>query len=404
MSSFMGGAKNQMMQEDEQGWSFTDKSVCGRCVNEEALESILEEEADARFRCNFCGGAPAASLNVLLQAFANGLRNEYEDAIDSAPWEGREGGFQVHPQWDTWELVDDFAEVFVGEGLLTVVQDAMHLITWVENDWATRRRDVVFNEAWDRFCEAVKFKTRFVFWMLTEDNGRGAGEIPPAKILDQVGQLVARLSLIRVLPPGYPVWRAQAHNEPEIDHSASRLGTAPRKDALTANRMSPAGIPMFYGSTDLDTAISEVACHSHKKNVTWGQFELTADLPVVDFTLLPPVPSMFDPDLGSLHRHIEFFHRFVDQLSGRVQPRYEQIDYVPTQIVTEYLLRVHSNGESPRGLIYKSYLADEECLVLDIPNDHCIDPTVTAPQSQTQLRLIAGSVGSRPITQTDCPE
>ena len=155
---------------------------------------------------------------------------------------------------------------------------------------------------------------------------------------------------------------------------------------------------MFYGSTDLDTAIREVACHRHKRNVTWGQFELTADLPVVDLTLLPPVPSMFDPELGSIHRHMEFFHRFVAQLSDPARPQHEQIDYVPTQIVTEYLLRVHGNGDIARGLIYQSSLTKRACLVLDVPNDHCADDTVTAPQFQSQLRLIAGSVGSRPLT------
>lgn len=107
---------------------------------------------------------------------------------------------------------------------------------------------------------------------------------------------------------------------------------------------------------------------------------------------------MFDPKLGSIRRHMEFFHRFVVQLSDPARPQYEQIDYVPTQIVTEYLLRVHGNGDSARGLIYQSSLTKEACLVLDVPNDHCVDRTVTAPQSQSQLRLIAGSVGSRPFT------
>lgn len=81
-------------------------------------------------------------------------------------------------------MVDDFAEVFVGEDLLDAVREAMHLITWVEKDWVTRRRDDVFNEAWDRFCEAVKFKARFVFWKIADDDNRGAGEIHPAEILD----------------------------------------------------------------------------------------------------------------------------------------------------------------------------------------------------------------------------
>ena len=39
-------------------------------------------------------------------------------------------------------------------------------ITWVEKDFITRRRDHVLTEAWDRFCEAVKHKTRFVIWLL----------------------------------------------------------------------------------------------------------------------------------------------------------------------------------------------------------------------------------------------
>ena len=393
-----------MMQEYDQGWSFRDESVCGRCINDDALETILEESANARLRCDFCGSNRAASLNVFLQAFANGLRNEYEDANDNAPWEGREGGFQVHPQCETWDLIEDFAEIFVGKGLLAAVKESMHDTTWVENDWATRRRDVVLNEAWDRFCNDVKLKTRFVFWMVTQDDDLGAGEISPAKILHQVGELVEQLSLVQVLPVGYRVWRAQTHTEDEIEHSASRLGTAPREKALTANRMSPAGIPMFYGSTDVDTAISEVACLSGHKNVTWGQFEFTKSLPVVDFTFLPPIPSMFDAKLGSLHRQIEFLHRFVVQLSDRARPHHEQIDYVPTQIVTEYFFRVYGNGVSPKGLIYRSSLTGKDCLVLDIPNDDCVDATVTTLPPQTQLRLIPRSVRCRAITAADCPE
>ena len=163
---------------------------------------------------------------------------------------------------------------------------------------------------------------------------------------------------------------------------------------MKANRMSPAGIPMFYGAVDADTAITEVTCASDDTHVTWYQFELTSALRVVDLTRLPPEPSMFDPELGSMRRQIRFLNMFVQQLSDRVEPDHEQIDYVPTQIVTEYLLHVHDGGERVRGLIYESSLADGACVALDVPNAHCIDPNTPTAFNSPHLQLVADSIRS----------
>ena len=94
----MGFFKNLKIQEDEQGWSFTDKAVCCRCVNEEALQTILCNNSGALLRCSFCSDGPAAPLNMLLQPFVVGLSNEYEDGLESSIWKGRDDGIQ---KWDT---------------------------------------------------------------------------------------------------------------------------------------------------------------------------------------------------------------------------------------------------------------------------------------------------------------
>ena len=394
----MGYWKHRLLEQMDQGWNFTDESVCGGCVEDEALRTILRENEDADLRCDFCLSIPAAHLDTLLEAFVNGLNNEYENALNGVGWDGREGGFQWHPQWDTWDLVDEFYWVFSSEELLDAVRKAVHDITWVEKDFITRRSDDVLIEAWDRFSEAVKHKTRFVVWLLPlDDDDLAPGEIPPAKILDHVAPLIERLNLVRDLPAGHRVWRARTHCKSPIKHTASVLGTAPRQSALTANRMSPAGIPMFYGSSDADTAIKEVTYASEDTHVTCCQFELTADLRVVDLTRLPAEPSMFDPELGSMRRQIRFLNMFVEQLSDRVQPDHEQIDYVPTQIVTEYLLRVHGGGDRIRGLVYRSLLAEGACVALDVPNDHCIDPDTSPASNSAHLQLVADSVGSDAI-------
>ena len=391
--SIVGNLGDLLVQQTDQGWNFTDGFVCGGCVEDDALRTILRENEDADLHCDFCSSAPAAHLDALLEAFVNGLRNEYEDALDGVWWDGREGGFRWHPQWDTWDLVDDFYWVFSSQELLDAVRAAVHHITWVEKDFITRRRDDVLIEAWDRFCEAVKHKTRFVIWLLSPDEDDLApGEIPPAEILEHIAPLLERLDLVRHLPAGYRVWRARTHCSSPIEHTASALGTVPDKVALSANRMSPAGIPMFYGATDADTAITEVTYAYEDTHVTWCQFELTADLQVVDLTRLPPEPSMFDPELGSIRRQIRFLNMFVQQLSDRIEPDHEQIDYVPTQIVTEYLLHVHGGDDRVRGLVYRSSVADGACVALDIPNDNCVDPATSSANDFPQIQLVADSI------------
>ena len=388
-----------MIELSNREWEFTEGSVCDGCVEDDALRTIVRENVDADLWCNFCGSGPAAHLDTLVGAFVNGIRNEYENALDGVSWDGREGGFQWHPQWDSWELVNDFHWVFSSQELHDAVRTAMHDITWVEKDFITRRRDKVLIEAWDRFCETIKHKTRFVLWLLSpDDDDMAPGEIAPAKILEHVTPLFERLNLVRKLPAGYKVWRAQTHGKSPIHRTAAKLGTVPKERALKANRMSPAGIPMFYGAVDEATAITEVAHGSPDTHMTWCQFELTTGLRVVDFMQLPPEPSIFDPELGSMRRQIRFLNMFVQELSDHVKPNHEQIDYVPTQIVTEYLLHVHGGDGRVRGLVYPSSLADGACVALDIPNTHCIDPTTSPARDFPQLQLVAETVRSDAIT------
>ena len=396
----MGIGDIEIMQY-EQGWDFTDESVCAGCVNDDALEKTLRESGGENRCCDFCGSGPAAPLDTLLGAFVKGLRNEYEDAIDGVGWDGREGGYQWNPQWDTYDLIEsvhDYWDIFSSEELLDAVCAAVHDITWVEKDFITRRRDDVLTEAWDRFCEAVKHRTRFVVWLLKPERcDLDPGEMVPAKILEHITKLFGPLDLVRTLSVGHRVWRARPHSDP-IENTASELGTVPEDRSFRANRMSPAGIPMFYGAADPDTAIEEVASSSERNHVTWCQFELTEDLRVVDLTRLPAVPSMFDPRLGRLRREIRFLHTFVEQLSARVEPAHEDIEYVPTQIVTEYLLHVLDEGERVSGLVYQSSIAEGTCVALGIRNDHCVDPQSPVESNSPHLRLVANSIRSAAMT------
>jgi hypothetical protein len=69
--------------------------------------------------------------------------------------------------------------------------------------------------------------------------------------------------------------------------------------------------------------------------------------------------SMFDPERDRLRRPLLFLHKLVAQLSRPARVTHEQIDYVPTQVDTEYLLRIFAKGKLVVGLLYASALTGD---------------------------------------------
>ena len=54
------------MQEEEQGWSFSDNQICSRCISDPYLKGFIENSAtDAP--CNFCGRRPSIPLNDVME-------------------------------------------------------------------------------------------------------------------------------------------------------------------------------------------------------------------------------------------------------------------------------------------------------------------------------------------------
>jgi hypothetical protein len=99
---------------------------------------------------------------------------------------------------------------------------------------------------------------------------------------------------------------------------------------------------------------------------------------------------------GRQRRPLLFLQEFVAQLSKPARAKeYEQIDYVPTQVVTEYLLRIYAKGRLVAGLLYPSALTSAPCVVLDVPHDRCVEQKPgweAAGDGQLRLGLVPGSL------------
>jgi len=88
-------------------------------------------------------------------------------------------------------------------------------------------------------------------------------------MLRRLGELVIEAGLIREFEPGATIYRARHHTLGIAYTRAAELGTAPREVSF-ANRMSPAGIPLFYGAFDADTAVREAWAGALHPVASWS--------------------------------------------------------------------------------------------------------------------------------------
>lgn len=380
--------------EDYTAWELDGRRVCAGCVDDYALGAILQAEHEEE-ECDFCGAAESAPIAVLVDAILAGWAHEYEPAVEQTPWDEGEYVF-FGPNWDTPELIEEWAEVFRADGLADAVQDLLGFDNdpWVERDALWLHPHEALRSAWGMFRDIVMHQTRYVFWSKPDDEADEPGYIAPAQVLDHVGRLADSLGLVRELKPTEPVFRVQIDDANTDVWDAKRLGTAPVRFATKTNRMSPAGVPMFYGALDPDTASAEVRAYAGGgAALRIGEFQVTRPVYVLDLTDLPEVPSLFDPKFGGIRREVGFLHSFVKDLQARVDQDAAEIEYVPTQVLTEYFLQVFrpasAGGAGLAGIVYPSDQAKGAALVLEFKNEHCFDnPSEAAAAKAAGMLLV----------------
>lgn len=374
----MGLAKRYMEQVQDQGWHPTDKLVCEQCIDEPFLASEVKKVSLPGNACSFCDESPAAELDVFIDAFMRGIALRYEDADNEHRYDSEEGEY-LGNTFDTMDLINsEYGHIFVNLELREAVCDSVVDQLWTDNDYWHYSPSEALSAGWERFREAVMYESRYVFWLRRDwqDQDYDADGVHPAKIMKALSECIDEYNLYRTIEVSDILWRARTHTESEVSWGAKELGTAGREHAKQANRMSPAGIPMFYGAEERDTTVREALVRTSDTHVSVAAFQATRSFSVIDLTggSLPEIPSEFDVDRFSERHRIIFLKEFARDLAKPIRESYEQIDYVPTQILVEYLLKVHEREEgSVDGLMYTSAVTGKTCVVLDVSNERCID-------------------------------
>ena len=139
---------------------------------------------------------------------------------------------------------------------------------------------------------------------------------------------------------------------------------------------------MFYACDDIDTALLEVA--QEPGSFAVGCWRILRPAIVLDLTDIPAIPGLFerDPEVGQevSRRALTFLQHVADQISRPItRDDRIHIEYVPTQVVTEFLrARVKWRGKAIDGVKYASaahpghasyvLFANRDHVVIDHPN------------------------------------
>jgi RES domain-containing protein len=318
--------------------------VCARCFDDADLQEWIKAE-NGDPGCDFCGrrDAPTADFVNLARYINECLMKVWGHAVEQLPYESAEGGY-LGNTWTTWELL--YEEIGLGlprdnardlrQALAREVSDEV----WCDYDWLTLDEDDALRTSWESFCQIVKHERRYFFGALEQDP-QDRDHFVPAVLLDRIAGLASGFDLIKTYSAGDRVYRARIAANRRLT-TAAELGPPPAEFALQSNRMNPPGVPMLYAAEAPATAIQEL---QSAKACYVGTFQLLRDAIVLDLAELPDVPGILANADRDERLALTFLHHFQSAISTPVaRDERTHVDYIPTQVVTEYF-RQHGVGE-----------------------------------------------------------
>ena len=263
---------------------------------------------------------------------------------------------------DFSEMMWDYDLVSDSEELNNDLSDCMLFERRIRRDPMAMLLSEELSMMWRNFCDYVKTKQRFTFFRswLFDDDVIGHSDNGLGDILSELGGLVRRVEA--TIEVGKVLYRCRPADPGEKVVSFEDI-TAPPAFAAKSNRLSPAGISMFYGSFDKDTSIAEVGYAIDKPIIYLGAFKTTKPLRVIDLCSDLDV-SFWMPDGW---QEASFLMHFHNEISKKLGPNDNgEVEYIPTQIFTEYLryLCKTSDDNHYDGIIYKSATTDCRNVVL----------------------------------------
>ena len=379
----MGQAKRSLEEIEARGFNSYDTIVCIECISEPAVRAFIDQNGVSA-KCSYCEEISEHTIefDLLLELILKSLSYEWNSPNDEClPWNSREGGYYGTEVFDTWDLLLDVIGFDVEkDSLISDVVNAICNEQWCEKKHYSLSKDKVLLYGWKAFSDFVKNTARFVFYKARNPkyDADQHDEMNPVDILESIGQMVKELGLVKIIKKDTEFKRIRTTKTDENFSTAEDLGSPPADKAVFANRMSPSGIHMFYGAFDVKTALKETYETSEDEVKAFcATFKAVLDLVVIDLSSEFEIPSLFDAERRDKRGAIKFLIDFVEDFSKPIQRSDgAHVEYVPTQIVTEYFRHLLTvNNQRIDAVIYPSSKEKSgKAIVIFANSAQCIEP------------------------------
>lgn len=336
-------------------------NICLECIGDDFARAKAEKMA-RKLKCGLCKSVGnAITVADLADLIENDLREYYEH-----------GEFVPHYSFDSDK--PDYEQE--GESLIDILQQELEIdfdpakelaAVLIDRDpayppdgdepffasdqnyklrWMT---SWPYSNAWGQFSQRIKHEQRFF-------------DAEARQILEQVlgapgTKKVSELPILEIGPDArvsrvFRARRARTESDARrmLETPARELGPPPSERA-TAGRLNAAGISVFYGALSADTAAAEVR-PSVGGVIVVGRFLLQRSLRLLDLTQIHAgfTGSVFNPEYADRAARLRFLKGFHRLIARPIQVDDEPLEYLPTQVVAEYV----SNVLGLDGLLYAS--------------------------------------------------
>jgi hypothetical protein len=316
-------------------------AVCWRCTQDEYLKKIIREEGTLE-ECSLCKRTDenAFGPDDLAKVLDPVLHDNFLPYSEGGPLSNLLKEFVIGQNLGFEDKIFDALEANEKVRLQPGQEPFFHRCQkYMRDPWRTNEYDA----RWDDLLDQLKHRRRFF---------NGSAKELFADLFDGIerrtcwtGNAEDR-NVVWNFPQGSELYRARICKSPNelkgaLSDPFKNVGPPPPEMA-PAGRMNAEGVPVFYGSLDLQTCVAETR-PAIGNNTAVIRLATTKVLRLLDFDRLGKsyLPlSYFQPDFAAQCGKGDFISGLQRRISEPIVPGREA-DYIITQTLAEYLAHVH---------------------------------------------------------------
>ncbi len=378
--------------------------ICLNCIHDEPARDFVAEESELG-DCDYCHDENVRGID--LEDLAIAIDDTLQEYCQQGHWRPafNAAGVEDVQEGDSLEdLLHEELEIDydAAEELARILEASERPgdERFYERDQNYHRTNLSswpYSENWESFSRRIRHHARFFDAVARQEL---------EEILGAPGGAEASQLPVLEIGPGTrisEIFRARLAESEDaarsiLDQPAVELGP-PSAAIAPAGRMNPAGISVFYGALSEVTAIAEVR-PSVAGLVTVGRFIPSQRFRLLDLSRIGVgfAGSIFHPNYANRAARLKFLQGFHHLISRPVQPRDEQLEYIPTQAVAEYV----SNVLGFDGILYASAQTGTLSAELEEPSHDVHDRGLTETELSQHNIVLFGQQGT--VSHSEQPE